>query len=365
MMEKISRNNYEVWVIDYFDGKLNAMEVKSLMTFLDKHPDLKEEFDAFDHAPITGEQVTFDNKSALRKEPISTYENIGEENYEELFIAYHEGDLTPEEEEAVDAFIGINPQLNDEFALSGKVILSPDESLIYKGKADLKRNTRIGIYWWVSTSAAAVLLMMLYFFNSNRQAAPELQRFSELNRLQKYAIPFATNDEPVIDLREIPANAPESLIVAGSQQSSAADQQVLLALEVIDPISSREVNVQLGSDSDFIVHEIPLSAVYADNALAMVEPVEERKRNGPLARIVRNIAGKVGVEKSDKEENNGKKDPAFVRVLDQSITVINTLTGNESELVKTYDEEGNLTRYEYEGETISWSRAIASRQPRD
>jgi hypothetical protein len=368
MMEKVNRNNYEVWVIDYFDGKLSAVEVKSLLTFLDKHPDLKEEFDTFDLTSITAEQLTFDNKSALKKEPISTYKNIGEENYEELFIAYHEGDLTAKEEETVDAFIGINPQLHNEFELSGKVILSPDESLLYEGKADLKRNSRMGIYWWVSSSAAAVFLIMLYFFNTNWQSSSELQQFGEINRLPNYVIPFEITDEPAIDLKDIPVSTPESLIVPASQQISAESHQTLLALQVIDPMSSRNVRVQLGSDNAFIVHEVPVFDFNADNTLAMDEPAEAaeaQKRNGPLARIVRNITGKVSVEKSDKIEKKGKKDPAFVRALDQSITVINTLTGNESELVKTYDEEGNLTRYEYEGETISWSRAIASKQPKE
>jgi hypothetical protein len=366
-MEKIDKNNYEVWVIDYFDGKLNAVEIKALLTFLDKHPDLKEEFESFDHSPITADQLTFDNKSTLKKEPVSTYENIGEGNYEELFIAYHEGDLTEKEEESVDAFVGINPQLNNEFELFGKIKLTAEESLIYEGKTDLKRNPRIGIYWWVSSSAAAVLFIMLYFFNSDTQQSNEVQQFSDISRISKYAIPFEISNETAIELKEISTKPATSLIIADSPQLPGNDQQELLALEVIRPIASQDLNVALSPDDDFTDYEFPASVIYAENALALAEPevVEQQKRNGPLARIVRNITGQVSVEKTGKKEKKAKKDPTFVRVLDQSITVINTLTGNESELVKTYDEEGNLTRYEYEGESISWSRDIASKEPKE
>ena len=38
---KINRNNYEVFFIDFYDGKLTDMQQLEMELFLESHPDLK------------------------------------------------------------------------------------------------------------------------------------------------------------------------------------------------------------------------------------------------------------------------------------------------------------------------------------
>jgi len=42
---QIDRSNYEIWLIDWLDGKLDDPEVEQLQRFLGDNPDIKEEYD--------------------------------------------------------------------------------------------------------------------------------------------------------------------------------------------------------------------------------------------------------------------------------------------------------------------------------
>ncbi len=95
------------------------------------------------------------------------------------------------------------------------------------------------------------------------------------------------------------------------------------------------------------------------NALA---DVDQPKRKNAFGRIIQNLSrrltGNLPVEKGKQDKN----EPTFVKALGRSITVFNTITGSDTELVKAYDQNGNLTGYAVEGETIAWGRDIASRK---
>ena len=44
---KINRNNYEIFFVDYSDGKLSENQIENLMAFISLNPDLEEEFYTF------------------------------------------------------------------------------------------------------------------------------------------------------------------------------------------------------------------------------------------------------------------------------------------------------------------------------
>ena len=78
---KVDRENYEVWMIDYFDGKLNADETAGLMAFIEENPDIKEEFESFEINIAVPDNTSLPEKSALKKTPVVAYHKIDEENY--------------------------------------------------------------------------------------------------------------------------------------------------------------------------------------------------------------------------------------------------------------------------------------------
>jgi hypothetical protein len=160
-----------------------------------------------------------------------------------------------------------------------------------------------------------------------------------------------------IQLKSVPTAEPILLLVYN--EPSSADRELLK----IQHLSARNASSGLLADIDSYnyVGKLPDYTSSEDLALALDEP-QPQKRNGAIKRIIRNLTGKSNRQTRDEEK---PQDPTFVRILDQSINVFNTLTGSDSELVKTYDENGNLTRYQFEGESVSWSRDVAARENGD
>lgn len=138
---KINRNNYEVWFLDYYEGRLTPEQVKELMEFLYLHYDLKQEFESFENVSIPqAKKVVFDGKELLKKKIIVSVGNINESNYTDLFIAYHENDLSEEEKNNVLLFVEKNPSLKKDFELFSKTRVAADTSLKFDAKQNLKKS---------------------------------------------------------------------------------------------------------------------------------------------------------------------------------------------------------------------------------
>ena len=72
----ITRANYEVYFLDYYEGVLDAGTKEELFAFLDKHHDLRVEFENFAEIKIEPDsEIVFSGKSKLHRS------SINERNY--------------------------------------------------------------------------------------------------------------------------------------------------------------------------------------------------------------------------------------------------------------------------------------------
>ena len=126
---KINRNNYEIWFIDYADGKLSAEDKKELFQFLQTHPDLKEEFESFENVKLETDNTVFENKEALKKSSLI----ITEKNHDKYFIAYHENILSSADKKAVEQFLNNYPGVKKDFDAFGKTYLNGGRILFERG----------------------------------------------------------------------------------------------------------------------------------------------------------------------------------------------------------------------------------------
>ena len=66
---QIDRSNYEIWLIDWLDGKLNEVQIRELQHFLKDNPDLNEEFEDLGIFRLKPSESEFPYKNQLIKTP--------------------------------------------------------------------------------------------------------------------------------------------------------------------------------------------------------------------------------------------------------------------------------------------------------
>ena len=70
----INQHNYESILIDYFDGVLSEDERHEVMLFLDKNPEIAEQFEDFENTVLSPEEIIFENKDNIHIVSISNKE---------------------------------------------------------------------------------------------------------------------------------------------------------------------------------------------------------------------------------------------------------------------------------------------------
>lgn len=159
----IDKTNYEVYFIDYFDGKLNKTQVKELFTFLGQHPEFKEEFESFTRNAVEPDnEVSFTGKDRLKKETITDF------NYKTWLIGYLEKDLSKEQINEVDSFLYKHPELNTELNLFRSTKLIADNTIIFDKNNSLRKDGRViiltpAVKRIISVAAIFIFVIIGYF----------------------------------------------------------------------------------------------------------------------------------------------------------------------------------------------------------
>ena len=152
---KITRANYESFFLDYIEGNLPEGMIDQFLDFLNQNPDLKEELHLFEEVNLPEEHVVFQEKKQLHKN--ETDEN---RNHENTVIAYLEGDLNDDENNAFETYIAGHPELKKEYDLFAKTRLKPDFEIKYPKKSKLYRKSGPTIVMkWVARAAAVLVLI--------------------------------------------------------------------------------------------------------------------------------------------------------------------------------------------------------------
>jgi hypothetical protein len=97
---------------------------------------------------------------------------------------------------------------------------------------------------------------------------------------------------------------------------------------------------------------------------ASTEPI---KKKSLFSKIVGGQLAKIGDRFGRNKEQNinrqlEKSEPGYIKVIDRSILVFNTITGSETNVSKTYNNDGHLTDYSVAGNTLYVSRPIEATQ---
>jgi hypothetical protein len=234
-MSNINRENYEIYIIDFLEGKLTAHLEIELQHFLGNNPDLQLEFNSLNlinSEVFVATEVDKEDFSFLKKSEETAW-------FETQMIAAVEGDLSEKELAELDKVISLDSRLADDFKLFQMTKLIP-ENIIFENKALLKKNAFkiIPLYYRLGSIAAvfiAFFLLGLIYFGSNPKN--ELQE-AQVNELQQEKS-FKPIIEPLIKVEKQSSNEAKSKNVG--QKVKAENLPLDLQQIVFKELSSKKI----------------------------------------------------------------------------------------------------------------------------
>lgn len=355
----INLNNYEVYLIDYLDGNLSVEVEKELMLFLEKHPEIKSEFENFEEITISDEDFIFDDKDSIKRKKIIATENINENNYEEFFVAFYENDLSESSIVEVLNFVEQNPELEKEFKLHKSLILK-SENIVFEDKDKLKKRRTIAIWQYQSLAAAAsiaILISFFFFLNNNKPIQkPDYQigfvdsKNIELNNDLNTSIIDKQIETKVIPQAVVETSFENEILSNNTNKNST--KRIIIDINSI----ARNKNMYAGLN---VTGEIECAKVKYPSQEFIGNNSGSISNDNLLAKIIKKNTQKLANNILPNQANNSlnkKKDPAFVRILQGGITFFGAITGNKVEQLKVYDDDGDLKNYQIDGNTLKMNR---------
>ncbi|HVU55890.1 MAG TPA: hypothetical protein VHD83_12590 [Puia sp.] len=154
----ITRNNYEEFFLLYVDNELSPADRQAVESFVDEHPDLKEEWEVLLQCRISPDEMpSFAGKEELLRSdaPIHTG------NYQEWFLSYIDNELDAPSRQAVIEFVRRHPEKNIELQQLQRTVSTPDPDIVFPNKELLYRKEekrRIAWLPFARIAAAALIL---------------------------------------------------------------------------------------------------------------------------------------------------------------------------------------------------------------
>ena len=165
---KITRENYEIWFLDFMEGRLNRQETEEVRTFMSQHPDLAEEMENIVPPLFSDSEILFPGKEKLKKDPFEDPEIL-----EDSIIARMEGDLNETEKKSLDAWLNHHPEKRQLVNLYENTRLKPDLDLVFPDREKLKKKSTLRVVWIRVASVAAILLMLFYLFQPEKRISDQ------------------------------------------------------------------------------------------------------------------------------------------------------------------------------------------------
>jgi hypothetical protein len=158
----INSDNYEVWMIDYIDGKLSGDDLIEVQHFLTSHPHLLTEINELAGIQLRPEgENSYPFKSRLRRAP-APFDDLSEYDY--LLARVTEKDLSVNEQKQLYDLSQKSDEVTADFHCMSRMKLQPTDE-VYPYRSQLYRKSLIPAGLWWKTAAAAVLI---FFFLSDR-----------------------------------------------------------------------------------------------------------------------------------------------------------------------------------------------------
>jgi len=353
---KISRENYEAYMIDYLDGKLDAVAVSELLLFLEQHKDLKKEFDLLGTITVKEAGTEVLDKSYLKK-PV--YDEVRGE-FETKLIARFEGDLSVKEKYELEKLFPVYPELETEAALFEKTKLISDPAIFYPYKSELKKRVPVlqvnFSYVWRAAAVVAVfalagLLMRITQQNESKvnEVAINLQEKAKVSKENKHLFSSATDNKVA---------AHKNLVEHKTGFSGKVKIHPALKAQV--PFESIDTK---GAQAIVLNNTLQLSTNIKMQKVNMLNSVAVQNNNTDQQdfKNVKQLAEErlqASIKDVLVEQNKPTSLHSHFSFSDIGLLALkfyNKTTGDDAKVVKKYDNSGKITGYSIVADNFTFS----------
>ncbi|MFT7588692.1 MAG: hypothetical protein ACI959_000904 [Limisphaerales bacterium] len=133
---------------------------------------------------------------------------INRANYESWFLDYVEGALSDGQIYEVHRFLDANPDLKIELEEWQQTVLEPDLSVVYEGKALLKRENKVIPFHWILKSGMSIAAALVLFLLVNKlvlnptDSDPSIAKTNTETNIEKKAEPNSNANSSIANLEQ-------------------------------------------------------------------------------------------------------------------------------------------------------------------
>lgn len=267
-MSEINLNNYEAYMLDFFEGKLSNEQIIALKVFAVLHPELDLNFED-ELVELEKETIHFSDKQKLKV-------NFNDE----LVIGYLENTLNKEEKKEADTLLRTNTVFINELNLYKKTIAQPDEKIVYENKAQLKREPKVIFFSQTALAriAAAIILLIGLWLLINRTLLKEGVSAPEMAKTENKNIISPDRKNNTLD-KEVQEPVEDQLALSAAKQSlpkkTSKHTQSIEAAPINTPDTSAAVNPVANNSS--VIENTPKITFLDTNAVKLAANTPEKK----------------------------------------------------------------------------------------
>jgi hypothetical protein len=350
---KINRDNYEVFLVDYLDGKLSPSSVSELMLFLEQNPDLKCEFEGIEDAVLVAEEIAYSDKSELKKK---SFLNSGIDNeLEYISIASIEGVLTEPEQLKLNSEIIQNKKFERQINTYKKTILQPNSEIHFTGKAQLKRTRIVPMRYTtlrksISIAASIGLIIGVYtigkifVYENPKQLNSTNNVIVSVNPPENAETKKQVTENITIAKNAVPKNRNISTAIVNTKKTDTSSN--------IENVPRAEFVPSMLSSIESKSVVIQKNIQYEQVALT----IEDYYRQKEFANEY------LQTKTSDQTAQSSYREIGLFEVLQYGVHSFGKLIGREIRLNAKKDKNGRIEEISFESKLIAFSKEIRKKE---
>lgn len=365
----INRQNYQIWITDYYDGRLDDFQAEVLMDFLSDNPDLRTEFEDYPGLSVSPAEHSGPDKSLLLRTP----DELTNEQVEHFSIAYCENDLDEKQKREIAVLAGTDPRFRKNISTYEKIKLKADETAYPAKSALLKipgRRRKTGILLtWLSTAASIAILAGLFLILNRQSPGPTMEMQVLASAGEDESGETREKEEPSrpVSGDELPADTDAGKESTDSHITGGKDSRTLVVAESPKRPATPDTQI-IKADPEPLKREIQL-------AMMKIPAIEEIKLNNQqltyLLADTKPYMTSLPLEQRDslrmsireflafhfRKNILDKEDPGIENlkaweIADAGIKGINTLLGWNMEFQADQGEDGKLQKLHFTSELV-------------